>query len=93
MTDRASAPRAHLFATLVKDRLLVKLPGQRVDRLLGQNDVARLDPGHGRAMKEWVRVAPEADEGWLALARGARARSEMPLRLGVHRLARVDVVR
>ena len=47
-----------IFAMLVKGKLAVKLPRQRVDALIASGDGERLDPGHGRLMKEWVTVEP-----------------------------------
>lgn len=40
---------------LVKDALVVKLPGERVKELLSDGTARPFDPGHGRVMKEWVR--------------------------------------
>lgn len=62
-----------IFAMLVNDRLVVKLPRQRVDALTTIDDAERFDPGHGRVMKEWLSVAPEAQADWLLLAREAMA--------------------
>ncbi len=61
-----------IFAMLVKGRLVVKLPRQRVDALVGAGGGERFVPGHGRAMKEWLAVDPARGEDWLALAREAR---------------------
>ena len=60
-----------IFAMLVKGKLVVKLPRQRVDALIASGAGERFDPGHGRLMKEWLTVAPTSDEGWLPLAREA----------------------
>jgi hypothetical protein len=60
-----------IFAMLVKDRLVVKLPRQRVDALIAAGEGERFDPGHGRLMKEWVAVDTTAEVGWLPLAREA----------------------
>lgn len=62
-----------IFAMLVGGRLVVKLPQQRVDALIASGEGERFDPGHGRRMREWLAVAPTADEGWLSLAREAMA--------------------
>jgi TfoX/Sxy family transcriptional regulator of competence genes len=62
-----------IFAMLVKDRLVVKLPRQRVDALVTSGDGEHFDPGHGRAMKEWLSLAPMSQKDWLALAREAMA--------------------
>lgn len=71
----SSALKVHgkIFAMLVKERLVVKLPRQRVDALVAAGDGERFDPGHGRPMKEWLSVAPTSDVEWLPLAREAMA--------------------
>ncbi len=57
-----------VFAILLKGRLVVKLPAPRVEELIAAGAGARFDPGHGRLMREWVAVEPEAPLDWLALA-------------------------
>ncbi len=57
-----------IFAMLVKQKFVVKLPRQRVDALVATGDGGRFDPGHGRLMKEWLTVEPTSDEDWLPLA-------------------------
>lgn len=59
-----------VFAMEVKGRLVVKLPARRVDELVAAG-AERFDPGHGRPMREWVAVAPDAAWDWLDLAREA----------------------
>ena len=46
------------FAMIVKDRLVVKLPRDRVQDLVDSGAGQRFDPGHGRQMKQWISVAP-----------------------------------
>jgi TfoX/Sxy family transcriptional regulator of competence genes len=60
-----------VFAMLVKGRLVVKLPAARVDDLLASGAGERFDPGHGRLMKEWASVGPQAE--WPKLVEEARA--------------------
>lgn len=60
-----------IFATLVKDRLVVKLPRQRVDALLASGDGERLEMSNGRAMKEWISIDPASALQWRPLAREA----------------------
>ena len=60
-----------VFAMLVKGRLVVKLPRQRVDMLIASGDGERFDPGHGRLMREWLALAPTSQQDWLPLAREA----------------------
>jgi hypothetical protein len=61
-----------IFAMLVRDQLVVKLPKARVDALVAAGDGERFDPRrNGRAMKEWVVVEPASELDWLVLAREA----------------------
>lgn len=64
--------RGKVFAILVKGRLVVKLPQERVDGLVASGKGEHFDPGHGRLMKEWVAVDPAAKATWLELAKEAR---------------------
>lgn len=61
-----------IFAMLVKGRLVLKLPGQRVEALVAAGAGERFDPGHGRVLKEWIAIEPEAGEDWLSLATEAK---------------------
>jgi hypothetical protein len=56
-----------IFAMLVRGRLVVKLPKERVDLLVASRQGERFDPGHGRLMKEWVTVGPSR-ASWVELA-------------------------
>jgi hypothetical protein len=59
-----------MFAMLVNDRLVVKLPRARVGELVAAEVGEPFDPGHGRLMKEWIAIS--ADEpSWTALAKEA----------------------
>lgn len=61
-----------IFAMLVRDRLVVKLPKSRVDALVASGDGERFDPRRdGRLMKEWLVVDPASALDWLPLAREA----------------------
>ncbi len=61
-----------IFAMLVNDRLVVKLPRTRVDTLVAAGDGERFDPRHdGRVMKEWLVVAPGHEDEWRTLAQDA----------------------
>jgi len=59
-----------IFAMLVKGKLVVKLPGLRVEQLVSSGNGERFDPGHGRLMKEWV-AANTDEQSWLSLAKEA----------------------
>ena len=61
--------RGKIFAMLVGDRLVVKLPKPRVDALVAAGQGERFDPRRdGRLMKEWLVVESASDEQWLSLA-------------------------
>jgi hypothetical protein len=62
-----------IFAMLVKDRLVVKLPAARVEELVSQDIGERFDPGHGRIQKEWLSVRGADPERWRALATESEA--------------------
>jgi TfoX/Sxy family transcriptional regulator of competence genes len=49
------------FAMIVKGRLVVKLPRDRVDALVSAGTGDRFDPGHGRLMREWISLAEAVD--------------------------------
>ena len=55
-----------IFAMLVKDQLVVKLPEDRVDALISQGVGGRFD--NGRPQREWLSVTSEAYDEWLPLA-------------------------
>lgn len=63
-----------IFAMVSQERLVVKLPRQRVDELVASEVGERFDPRRdGRLMKEWLAVAPTYTESWLPLVREALA--------------------
>lgn len=75
------------FAMLVKGALVAKLPASRCRELVAAGVAEFFDPGHGRVMKEWVRVANGTSGDWRMLgeqalqftAQGAgRKRPRMP---------------
>ncbi len=57
-----------IFAMLVKERLVVKLPAGRIEVLVGEGVGERFDPGHGRIQKEWLAVLGADAAQWRALA-------------------------
>ena len=62
-----------IFAMLVNDRLVVKLPAERVDELVAEGVGDRFDPGHGRIQKQWLSVRADSADVWLDLATAAEA--------------------
>ncbi len=63
-----------IFAMLVDDALVVKLPAGRCAALVAEGAAAPLTTGGGRAMREWVRLLGVPDvERWRALAEEALA--------------------
>jgi TfoX/Sxy family transcriptional regulator of competence genes len=61
-----------VFAMLVRSELVVKLPKDRVDELVGAGAARRFDAGKGRPMKEWASVSASASRRWKALVEEAR---------------------
>jgi hypothetical protein len=60
-----------VFAMLLKDRLVVKLPESQVAEWVAARRGTPFDPGHGRPMKEWLSVPADAKLHWLPLAQSA----------------------
>ena len=61
-----------IFAMLVKDELVVKLPRERVDELSASGVGRPFEPGTGRVMKEWLSVPTRAGRRWKALVEEAK---------------------
>src|ERR1051326_3850179 len=61
-----------VFAMLVQDLMVVKLPAKRVETLVAAGEGERFALG-SRVMKEWLSVAPRPDSDWFALAEEALA--------------------
>ena len=60
-----------VFAMEVKGELVVKLSPERAAELRALKLTRPFDPGHGRPMKQWLSIAPQAEVDWLELAREA----------------------
>ncbi len=60
-----------VFAMLVRGRLVLKLPKGRVNALIESGEGEPFDPGHGRAMREWVSLRCETG-AWADLVSEAR---------------------
>jgi hypothetical protein len=61
-----------IFAMLVKDELVVKLPKDRVAELSASGVGHPFDSGKGQLMKEWISVPTKAARRWSALVEEAR---------------------
>ncbi|HEY3144265.1 MAG TPA: hypothetical protein VGJ86_24255 [Acidimicrobiales bacterium] len=63
--------RDKYFALLRKESLLLKLPEDRVDELVGIQRGERFEPSAGRVMREWILVPWKSGEDWTTLAQEA----------------------
>jgi hypothetical protein len=61
-----------IYAMLVNDELVVKLPKDRVDELVEAGVGRRFEPGTGRVMKEWLSVPAGASRRWPGLVGEAK---------------------
>ena len=61
-----------IFAMLVDERLVLKLPADRSAALIDVGGARPFEIGK-RQMREWVSVDPEGPHDWAALAREAHA--------------------
>jgi TfoX/Sxy family transcriptional regulator of competence genes len=62
--------RGKIFAMVVRGRLVVKLPRERVDALVASGVARRFEPGAGRLMKEWADMSGEKPS-WASMVREA----------------------
>ena len=60
-----------IFVMLVRGRLVLKLPAERVDGLVMAGEGVRFDANKGTPMREWFSLDPESGMQWLPLAREA----------------------
>jgi hypothetical protein len=60
-----------IFVMLVRGRLVLKLPADRVDALVAAGEGVRFDANKGTPMKEWFSLDPESGLPWPPLAREA----------------------
>jgi hypothetical protein len=60
-----------IFAMLVRDELVVKLPAGRVDELVAGGGAANFDAGKGKPMREWASISAPRSGEWESLVREA----------------------
>jgi hypothetical protein len=60
-----------IFAMLVRDELVLKLPRERVDELVALREGVRFDAGKGTPMREWFVLSPTSNRQWAPIAREA----------------------
>ncbi len=60
-----------IFAMLVRGRLVVKLPEERVSALIAAGEGLNFDANKGTPMREWLSLDPECGLAWQPLAREA----------------------
>jgi TfoX/Sxy family transcriptional regulator of competence genes len=63
--------RGKVFAMLVRNQLVVKLPRAQVDSLIQAGLGEAFDPGHGKLMKEWVALGQQS-VSWSEVTKDAR---------------------
>jgi len=62
-----------IFAMLVRDALVLKLPAARVTELVSAREGAPFDAGKGKPMREWFVLSPTSKKEWRGLAGEAMA--------------------
>jgi hypothetical protein len=62
-----------IFAMLVADGLVVKLPAPRCAELAAAKMARPFDRGQGRPLKEWIVISDAVEPDWPALAQEALA--------------------
>ena len=62
-----------IFAMLVRDELVLKLPKSRVDELIAQGHGRPFDAGKDKPMREWFVLSPSSRKPWEPLAQEALA--------------------
>lgn len=60
-----------IFAMLVRDELVLKLPARRVDELIEAGHGTRFDAGKGKPMREWFVLSSGSRALWTRLAEEA----------------------
>ncbi len=63
--------KGRIFAMLVRDQLVLKLPRARVDELVAAGEGTWFDAGKGTPMREWFVLSPASSRRWASLAEEA----------------------
>jgi hypothetical protein len=63
--------RNKIFAMLVRGRLVLKLPADRVEALVAAGEGVHFDANKGTPMREWFSLDADSGLDWLPLAREA----------------------
>jgi hypothetical protein len=64
--------RKKMFAMLSKGNYVVKLPKERVAKLIETGEGLPYDPGNGKIMKEWVIIPEAYVDKWIEYASEAK---------------------
>ena len=62
-----------VYAMEFKGALVVKLSKSRAAELVARGVAQVFDPGHGRPMKQWIAIVPDAGLDWAGLAAEAKS--------------------
>jgi hypothetical protein len=62
-----------IFAMLVREQLVVKLPAARVAQLVESGDGTNFDANKGVPMKQWLALSRLSERPWMELATEALA--------------------
>lgn len=62
-----------VYAMEFKGALVIKLARSRAESLVSEGLAEVFDPGHGRPMKQWIVVGPDAGLEWSSLVTEAKS--------------------
>jgi hypothetical protein len=73
-SSRVLSVNGKIFAMLVRERLVVKLPAAQAAELIHAGAGGAFEPRPGRAMKQWVTISPDSGATtWATLADNAQS--------------------
>lgn len=64
--------RKKMFVMFNKGNYVVKLPKERVEKIINSGEGLLYDPGNGKIMKEWVIISKEVSDKWIEYASEAK---------------------